>query len=113
MVTWEQRGTDGEPKFEGSQNLPAFPYADYAKLLGFHGIRCDDPKNVRAAWEEAFASDRPVIVEMVTDPNVPPLPPHVSSKQLRHYFKALIERDPQAIEIVKASAKEWWAAVRH
>jgi pyruvate dehydrogenase (quinone) len=112
MVTWEQRGTEGEPKFDGSQNLPAFPYAEYAKLLGFHGIRCDDPKKVRSAWEEAFASDRPVVVEMVTDPNIPPLPPHITSKQLKHYFSALVKRDPQSVEIVKAAAKEWWAGMK-
>jgi pyruvate dehydrogenase (quinone) len=112
MVTWEQRGTEGEPKFQGSQNLPNFPYAEYAKLLGLHGIRCEDPKHVRAAWEEAFNADRPVVVEMVTDPNVPPIPPHVTSKQLKHYFSALVKRDPDSVEIVKAAAKEWWAGVR-
>jgi pyruvate dehydrogenase (quinone) len=111
MVTWEQR-VEGEPKFPGSQDLPFFPYAEYAKLLGFHAVRCDDPKKVRAAWEEAFASDRPVVVEMVTDPNVPPLPPHVSSRQLKNYFSALLKRDPQSVEIVKGAAKEWWAGVR-
>jgi pyruvate dehydrogenase (quinone) len=111
MVTWEQR-VEGEPKFPGSQDLPFFPYAEYAKLLGFRAVRCDDPKKVRAAWEEAFASDRPVVVEMVTDPNVPPLPPHVSSRQLKNYFSALLKRDPQSVEIVKGAAKEWWAGVR-
>jgi pyruvate dehydrogenase (quinone) len=112
MVTWEQRGTEGEPRFKGSQALPEFAYAEYAKLLGMHGIRCDDPAKVRAAWEEAFASDRPVLVEMVTDPNVPPVPPHVTGKQLRHYFSALLRRDPQSLEVLKATAKEWWAGVK-
>jgi pyruvate dehydrogenase (quinone) len=112
MVTWEQRVTDGAPKFEGSQVLPAFPYAEYAKLVGMHGIRCDDPANVRAAWDEAFACDRPVLVEMVADPNVPPVPPHVTNKQLKNYFSALLQRDPQAMETLKATAKEWWAGVR-
>jgi pyruvate dehydrogenase (quinone) len=112
MVTWEQRGSEGEPKFEGSQDLPNFPYAEYAKLLGLHGIRCDDPRQVRGALEDAFNADRPVVVEMVTDPNVPPIPPHVTSKQLKHYFSALMKRDPQSVEIVKAAAKEWWAGVR-
>jgi len=112
MVTWEQRGTDGAPKFEGSQALPPFPYAEYARLVGMHGIRCDDPAKVRAAWEEAFACDRPVIVEMVADPNVPPVPPHVTNKQLRHYFSALLQRDPEAMEVLKQTAKEWWAGIR-
>jgi pyruvate dehydrogenase (quinone) len=111
MVTWEERAA-GDRRFEGSQALPTFPYAEYAKLLGFHGLRCDDPKKVRSTWEEAFDSDRPVVVEMVTDPNVPPMPPHVSSKQLRNYFSALLKRDSQSVEVVKATAKEWWAGVK-
>jgi pyruvate dehydrogenase (quinone) len=61
---------------------------------------------------EALAADRPVVLEMVTDPNIPPVPPHITSKQLRHYFSALRERDPQSMEIVKAAAKEWWAGVK-
>jgi pyruvate dehydrogenase (quinone) len=111
MVTWEQRA-EGDPKFEASQNLPPFPYAEYAKLIGLHGIRCDDPRKVRAAWDEAFESGRPVVVEMVTDPNIPPVPPHVTNKQLRHYFQALLHRDPQAMQVLKATAKEWWDSVR-
>jgi pyruvate dehydrogenase (quinone) len=112
MVTWEQRGTEGDPKFEGSQDLPCFPYAEYAKLLGLHGIRCEDPKQVRSVWEEALSADRPVVIDMVTDANIPPVPPHITSKQLKHYFSALMHKDPESMEIVKAAAKEWWAGVK-
>jgi pyruvate dehydrogenase (quinone) len=112
MVTWEQRGTEGEPKFEGSQTLPQFPYAEYAKLIGLHGIKVDKPGQVRAAWEEAFACDRPVVVEMVTDPNVPPMPSHVNAKQMRNYFTALLHRDPDALQVMKATARQWWDGLR-
>jgi pyruvate dehydrogenase (quinone) len=112
MVTWEQRATEGEPKFDASQVLPAFAYAEYAKLLGLRGIRVDRPQTVGLAWDEAFASDRPTLLEMVTDPNVPPVPPHVTGKQLRQYAAALLHRDPQALEVVKATAKEWWDSVK-
>ncbi len=43
QVTWEQRAMEGDPKFEGSQDLPDFPYARYAELLGLKGIRVDTP----------------------------------------------------------------------
>jgi pyruvate dehydrogenase (quinone) len=112
MVTWEQRGTEGDAKFEASQNLPAFPYAEYAKLLGLGGIRVDKPDLVSLAWEEALAADRPMVVEMVVDPNVPPVPPHVTGKQLKQYAKALLHGDPQAVEVAKATAKEWWDSVK-
>src|SRR5690349_16895897 len=39
MVTWEQRALSGDPKFDTSQVLPPFPYADYARLLGLEAIR--------------------------------------------------------------------------
>jgi pyruvate dehydrogenase (quinone) len=108
MVTWEQRISEGDPKYEESQVLPAFHYAEYAKLLGLHGIRVDSPDRVGPAWDEALAADRPVLLEMVTDPNVPPVPPHVTGKQVKGYLSALFKGDPQAGEVVIASAKEWW-----
>jgi pyruvate dehydrogenase (quinone) len=112
MVTWEQRGTEGDPKFEDSQDLPPFAYGEYAKLLGLCGIRVDRPQTVGLAWDEALSADRPTLLEMVTDPNIPPVPPHVSSKQVRHYARALLHRDPQALEVVKATAKEWWDSIK-
>jgi pyruvate dehydrogenase (quinone) len=112
MVTWEQRVSEGDPKFEDSQVLPRFPYAEYAKLIGLNGLRVDRPEQIGPAWDEALRSERPTVLEMVTDPNVPPLPPHVSAKQVRHYLSALWKRDPQALQIVIASAKEWWDGVK-
>jgi pyruvate dehydrogenase (quinone) len=112
MVTWEQRGTEGDPKFEASQDLPAFSYAEYARMLGLGGIRVDQPELVGLALEEALAADTPMLVEMMTDPNVPPIPPQVSGKQLTQYAKALLQGDPQALEVARATAKEWWANFR-
>lgn len=108
QVTWEQRAMEGDPKFEASQNLPDFPYAAYADLLGLNGIRVDKPEDVGAAWERALASDVPTVLEMVTDPEVPPLPPQISGKQAKAYFSALIQRDPEAVRMVTSSFKEWW-----
>ena len=111
MVTWEQRATAGEPKFAASQDLPSFPYAEYARLLGLGGIRVDDPANVGAAWDAALAADRPTLLEMVTDPDVPPVPPHVSGQQIKAYAAALLKGDPDARRVIVASAKEWWESV--
>ena len=108
MVTWEQRSTEGDPKFEGSQDLPSFPYAQYGRMLGLGGIRVDKPADIAGAWDEALEADRPMVLEMVTDPTVPPAPPHITAKQLRHYASALLHGDPQALQVVKSSAREWW-----
>ncbi|WEF33049.1 thiamine pyrophosphate-requiring protein [Pseudoduganella chitinolytica] len=110
LVTWEERAIGGNPKYEASQTMPDFPYAAYAELLGLKGIRIDTPDGVAAGWEAALAADRPCVLEMVTDPDVPPLPPDVSPKQAKAYFAALLKGDPDALAIVKASIKETWEA---
>ncbi len=93
----------GDPKFEGSQDLPDFPYASYAELIGLKGIRVDSPDQVASAWEEALAADRPVVYEAVTDPEVPPLPPHITLEQAKALSSALLGGDPHAGRIVKQS----------
>ena len=108
MVTWEQRVSAGMPRFDDAQLLPRFAYAEYGRLLGLNGIRVDRPEAVAGAWEQALRSDRPTLLEMVTDPNVAPLPPQVTSKQAKSYGKALMKGDPQAMQTVIATAKEWW-----
>ncbi len=108
MVSWEQRVSAGDPKFSASQDLPAFAYAEYARLLGLHGIRVDRPEDIASAWDKALSADRPVLLEMVTDANVPPLPPHVTRQQAMHYAKALLHGDPDAGEVVMASMREVW-----
>jgi pyruvate dehydrogenase (quinone) len=74
-VTWEQRETESEPRFADSQEIPDFPYAGYAELLGLTGIRVDAPEQLAGAWERAFDADRPVVIEVLTDPDIPLLPP--------------------------------------
>lgn len=109
-VTWEQRILEGDPKFSPSQEVPAFNYAAYAQLLGLIGIRVEHADDIGEAWDRAFAADRPVVLDVLTDPNVPPLPPHVTFKQARNFAAALVHGDPDALKVVKATAKEWWAA---
>ncbi len=106
QVTWEQRVMQGDPKFEASQDIPDFPYARYAELLGFVGIRVDQPEDIGPAWERALAADRPVVLEAITDPNVPPLPPHITLEQAKAYVSALLKGDPDALGIIKQSFRE-------
>jgi len=108
MVSWEQRVSAGDPRFVDSQAVPRFPYAEYARLLGLHGIRVDRPEAIGGAWDEALAAGRPTLLEVVTDPNVPPVPPHVTMQQARNYAKALLHGDPDARAAVMASMKEVW-----
>jgi pyruvate dehydrogenase (quinone) len=105
QVTWEQRVLTGDPKLEASQVIPDFPYARYAEMLGLRGIRVDSPDQVGDAWDEALAADRPVVYEAVTDPEVPPLPPHITMQQATSLSKALMKGDPNAGQIIRQSFK--------
>ncbi|MGH9400766.1 MAG: thiamine pyrophosphate-requiring protein [Terriglobia bacterium] len=106
QVTWEQRVMAGDPKFEASQDLPDFPYAHYAESLGLKGILVNSPKDLGRAWDEAFASDRPVVLEAITDPDVPPLPPHITLKQAKAFATTLWKGDPREGGIIRESFRE-------
>ncbi len=105
QVTWEQRVMAGDPKLQASQVLPDFPFARYAEVLGIKGIRVDRPDQVVPAWEEALAhTEGPVVYEAITDPEVPPLPPHIKFEQAKKLAQAL-PGDPHTGRIVKESIK--------
>jgi pyruvate dehydrogenase (quinone) len=106
QVTWEQRAMEGNPKFEGSQDLPDFPYARYAEMLGLKGIKVDSPEQVGPAWDEALSAGVPTLVEAVTDPDVPPLPPHITIDQAKALTKAMLAGDPDTPEIIRQSFKQ-------
>lgn len=109
QVTWELRAMDDSPRVPETQDLPAFDYAGYARELGLDGIEITSPDEIGAAWERAFAADRPVVLDVHVDPDVASLPPHISFEQARSFGKALIEGDPEAAGILWQTFKR----VRH
>ncbi len=106
MVTWEQRALVGDPKFSASQDVPDFRYADYARSLGLGGVRVERPDQIGAAWDAAFAADRPFVVDAVTDPNVPPLPPHISLEQAKAFGMSVLHGDVDALGFLKQTIKD-------
>ena len=105
QVTWEQRVMSGDPKLDASQVLPDFDYAGYARLLGLDGVRVDAPEQVGEALEHALSAERPAVVEAITDPEVPPLPPHIRFDQAKKLSQAVLKGDPARKEIVTQSTK--------
>jgi pyruvate dehydrogenase (quinone) len=105
QVTWEQRIMSGDPKFEPSQDVPDFHFARYAELLGLSGIRVEKPEQIGAAWDEAFSATRPVVIEAVTDPEVPTLPPHITFEQAMHFNEALLH-DPARKGMFRGAMKD-------
>ncbi|WP_442808615.1 thiamine pyrophosphate-requiring protein [Trinickia soli] len=111
QVTWEQRVMEGDPKFEASQELPNVPFHRFAELIGLKGIYVDTPEAIGPAWEEALAAGRPVVLEIKTDPDVPPLPPHVTLAQARKFARTLMEGDPDEGSVIVNTARQVMASV--
>ncbi len=105
QVTWEQRVLSGDPKLDASQVLPDVDYAGYARLLGLHGERVDAPEEIGPAWDRALAAGRPAVLDVVTDPEVPPLPPHITFEQARDITHAIAAGDPAAPRFMKQSLR--------
>jgi pyruvate dehydrogenase (quinone) len=104
QVTWEQRVMEGDPKFPGSQWLPDFEYAKYAELCGLKGIYCDNADDLRSAWESALSAASPVVLEVRTDPEIPPLPPHIRMEQAEKMAEAMV-KDPERVGVMQKSLK--------
>jgi pyruvate dehydrogenase (quinone) len=103
QVTWELRAMSGSPNIPSTQTLPDFSYAHYAEQLGLNGIRMETAAGVGAAWDMALKSDRPVVIEAMVDPDVPPLPPHITLEQAKSFSSALLKGDPDARGIIEQS----------
>ncbi|WP_434676487.1 thiamine pyrophosphate-requiring protein [Pseudomonas sp. D3-10] len=106
QVTWEQRVMEGDPKFEASQDIPDVPYHLFAESIGLKGILVDQESDVASAWDQAFAAERPVVIEFRTDPDVPPLPPHIKLEQAKKFASTLLQGDPNEHGIVVETAKQ-------
>ena len=111
QVTWEQRVMEGDPRFLASQQIPNVPYHKFAELIGLRGIYVDDPEKLGAAWDAALASPIPVVLEVKTDPEIPPLPPHISLEQARKFTSMLLKGDPEEGHLLVDTARQVLASV--
>ncbi|HEX5402902.1 MAG TPA: thiamine pyrophosphate-requiring protein [Pseudonocardiaceae bacterium] len=101
QVTWEMRAMSGAPKFEESQHLPDVDYAAFAANLGLASETITDPEQLAPAWDRALAADRPTVLDVHTDPNVPPIPPHATFDQMKDAALALLKGDADRWEVLK------------
>ncbi|MDX2764411.1 thiamine pyrophosphate-requiring protein [Streptomyces europaeiscabiei] len=105
QVTWELRAMGGEPSFLPSQELPDVQYAAFARSLGLTGIRVEKPEDVEAGWRAALAADGPAVVEFLTDPAVPPIPPHATWEQMEATAASVLKGDADRASMVKQGLK--------
>jgi pyruvate dehydrogenase (quinone) len=105
QVTWELRAMGGAPKFEESQSLPDISYAEVARSLGLDSVAVDSPDQLGPAWDRALAADRPTVLDVRCDPEVPPIPPHASFEQIKSTTESLLRGDSHAWHIMVQGAK--------
>ena len=105
QVSMEQRVLSGDPKNPETQTLPYFPAAEFARLLGFEGIKVERPEDVGPAWDRALSAAGPVLLEFVTDPTVAALPPHVKPAMMKKVAKAMLRGDEDRVGIAEHGVK--------
>jgi pyruvate dehydrogenase (quinone) len=105
QVTWEMRAMQGAPKFVESQTLPDVDFAAFAASLGLHAITVEKPEQVGPAWDAAFAADRPTLLDVHTDPNVPPIPPHATFEQMKDAALSMLKGDEDRWGVIKEGVK--------
>jgi len=104
-VTWEQRVMNGNPRFNASQDIHDVRYSRFAELIGLKGIYVDQPKDLADAWDAALSADRPVVLEVKTDPEIAPLPPHITLKEAKKFMFAL-SKDDDAGHVIRDTARQ-------
>jgi pyruvate dehydrogenase (quinone) len=105
QVTWEQRVLAGDPMYPATQRIPDFPAACYAELVGLHGIRVDDPEQLAGAWGDVLSAGRPAVLEVVVDPEIPPLPPHITGTEMKKMAHAMVKGDPEAVGVMEKTLR--------
>jgi pyruvate dehydrogenase (quinone) len=105
QVTWEMRAMEGIPRFEESQSLPDVDYAAFARSLGLAGVSIDRPDQLATAWDDALSAQMPTVLDVRTDPAVPPIPPHATFEQAKNAAMAVLKGDDDRWDMVKEGVR--------
>ncbi len=113
FVTWEMRSMEGDPMYEASQALPDFEYADYARSLGLQGFLITNASETEEVLREAMLCERPVLVEVISDPNIPPLPPNIDIKKAASFASSLTKAEPEGSKPFWGAMSQIWQKIFH
>ncbi|MGV0716614.1 thiamine pyrophosphate-requiring protein [Mycolicibacterium sp. XJ662] len=105
QVTWEMRAMNGSPKFTASQTLPDVDFAGFAASLGLQAHTVRDPEQLADAWRSALSADRPSVLDVHTDPNMPPIPQHATLEQAKATVTAVLKGDEDSRGFIKEGLK--------
>jgi pyruvate dehydrogenase (quinone) len=99
QIKWEQLAQEGNPEF--GVDLQPIDFAAVARGCGLAGYAVEDPKQVPAILREAFAYPGPALVEALVDPNEPPMPGKITTKQALAFAQSLAKGTSDRWEIIK------------
>ena len=80
-------------------------YAAFADSIGLRAIAVDEPGQVGPAWDAALGADRPVVLDVRTDPDFPPIPPHATFEQAKDAAAALLKGDENRRGVLSAGLR--------
>ena len=107
QVTWEQRVMAGDPKFEASQNVPDFAFAQLCgDCSACAASRVEKPEEIGAAWDQALVVGPAGRLRSLTDPEVPTLPPHITFKQAKNFAESMFKGDPHWPSMIRGAFKD-------
>jgi pyruvate dehydrogenase (quinone) len=103
-IKWEQMVLDGNPEF--GVELQPIDFAAYARACGAGGYTIERPEDADGILREALAHPGPAVIQAVVDPNEPPLPGKITTKQALHFMEALVRGQRDRWDIIKTVLKD-------
>jgi pyruvate dehydrogenase (quinone) len=99
QIKWEQIAFDGNPEF--GNDLHPIDFALFAQACGALSYKLEDPHDAEAVLMEALAAPGPALVEATIDPNEPPMPGHINSRQALHFTESMMRGEKDRWKILK------------
>jgi pyruvate dehydrogenase (quinone)/pyruvate oxidase len=97
QILWEQMVL-GFPEYGVRWERPA-DFAPWAEACGGLGIRVEKPGDVEGAVRDALAADGPALVDVVVNPDEPPMPPKVRYDQAVRFAESFLRGQPRRASI--------------
>ena len=97
QILWEQMVL-GYPEF-GVRHRGTADYAAFAQANGALGLRVDKAADLDAAVVQALDHSGPAVVDVLTNPDEPPMPPKVTYEQAKGFAKAFLSGQPHKATI--------------
>jgi pyruvate dehydrogenase (quinone)/pyruvate oxidase len=103
QILWEQLAL-GYPEY--GVRYPAMDFARWAESCGGRGIRVEKPGDLEPAIREAFEYDGPALVDVMVNPDEPPMPPKVQYDKAKGFMASFLKGTPRRASIASTVARD-------